>query len=306
MKVIKFVLAVIFLATAGLMVITFNDSKLDGEDVLVSYSSTPKVFNSRVSSITDVLDVSTAPAGLSTGINTSLSDPNVDKIIHMSGEEMWNLLRCGLADGTDYNWAVGSNSYGRAISTVQSLYANHSVTIEVPVWQWKNPSTGSWQSTDLEKVSGTMKFTVHEKLQDVFAGVFEEVYNLPEKPVIYNCGAWVIKSKTNSTTGSLSAHAYGASIDLNHDASAGGFSNGYGARACRTMAEWKSMPEVQGKYMVFCEEGDVVQTFYKWGFYWGGVWNTSDAMHFGLFGDSVSGQRGRDWAVEKHKSIVGD
>ena len=117
--------------------------------------------------------------------------------------------------------------------------------IEVPIW-------------DGEKMD-TMKLSVNENLADNFTGAFTELAEM-KFPVNKN-SVWGYNHRNIAGTDVLSDHSYGSVVDLN-----------------ATDNPWHGKP-ANNQYGV---TEDVVNTFAKYGFYWGGDWegSSSDPMHF--------------------------
>lgn len=136
--------------------------------------------------------------------------------------------------------------------------------VTVPVWKIKNG----------EKYASELSFEVHHLLADKVVAVFTEIFNGPEKFPIYSAGGY-------SWRGGRSEHNNGTAIDINANENYCIYSSG-----SVVGSYWKPYEDV---YSV-TPYGDVVKTFEKYGFTWGGdAWfngesGTRDYMHFSYLG----------------------
>lgn len=203
---------------------------------------------------------------------------NFDQIAMLDEKHAWQFITDGSIDG--YNMI----SYYVYEPTVLRVRREHSTYITINVWQWA--SARSATSTDLTKVSKQIKLEVHNKLAPVLTQIFKEIYEAPDKPVLYSAGSWVPRGKGNDLKRTASAHSWGTCIDFNATSVCGGVGNTQGGKSC-TLEKFKTLPECQAKYELFYDGGTVVNTFKKYGFYWGGEWSgsTNDPMHFAYLGD---------------------
>ena len=188
-----------------------------------------------------------------------------------------------ITNGTKYNSMTDFKNFSKVESDLKNLQKNYAETITVKCWQW---SSKSGSSTNYDKTTKNVNITCNKAIAPIIKSIFNDIYNLPSKPVIYSSGCWVVRKKTSSD--SASAHSFGCAIDLNASSCLSNgttYGNGY-KQTIPTKAQWESLPDCQTKYEIFYEDCSVVKVFYKYGFYWGGEWKSSpDGMHFGFIGD---------------------
>jgi hypothetical protein len=139
---------------------------------------------------------------------------------------------------------------------------------EFPIQNLEGRSVRAGQSWIDEHISVTSvpvigRVQCHEALIEPLVAAMEELRERGAEHVIdtYD-GCWV--PRTSGTTGPLSSHAWGISIDFNAQA------NLYGAEP--------NQPEV------------LVEVMKEHGFLWGGDWHVPDAMHFELGHEHVARQ----------------
>jgi hypothetical protein len=139
---------------------------------------------------------------------------------------------------------------------------------EIPIQNLSGRSVQAGQSWIDEHISVRSvpvigRVQCHEALIEPLIAAMEELRERGAEHVIdtYD-GCWV--PRTSGTTGPLSSHAWGISIDFNAQA------NPYGAEP--------NQPEV------------LVEVLKKHGFLWGGDWHVPDAMHFELGHEWVARQ----------------
>ncbi|MDR0406369.1 MAG: M15 family metallopeptidase, partial [Clostridiales bacterium] len=139
-------------------------------------------------------------------------------------------------------------------------------TIRVNVW--KLNSGGG-------KVASTASLTVHHRIADAVAAVFEEIFNGEEQFPIKDVGGYNWRAPMSS--GRLSEHNYGTAIDINTNENYCVYADG------TTIGGFWSPYE--NPYSI-TPYGEVVRIFEKHGFTWGGdAWgNPYDYMHFSYFG----------------------
>lgn len=122
--------------------------------------------------------------------------------------------------------------------------------------------------TEYKKYSTTMYVTVNAALRDKVKAIFDELYKM-EFPVKYAGGyCW------RDTHGNrLSEHAIGTAIDINYEENYCLYSDG--------SVTGKLYKPGENPYSVTDE---VVAVFKKYGFYWGGEWDSpKDYMHFSYY-----------------------
>lgn len=223
--------------------------------------------------------------------------PEIDKCIHMTNDEMWALI----SGNSSLSYKDMKKWNNTTEAELNKLKNENSTQLTIPVWHWKNKSTGpEYNSSDLEKVEAEETITCNKAIAPIMEAAFKEIYNSDDKPVLYNSGCYVVRNIKD--TSSTSGHSFGSAVDLNADAMQNGKGNNRdGDKSTVTTEDWESLPDSQYKYMVFYPDCTVVKVFYKYGFVWGGVWNNSDAMHFSLLGDGD-----RLSTLDEHKKIAGE
>ena len=133
-------------------------------------------------------------------------------------------------------------------------------TITVNVW--KLNANGS-------KSPSTMSLTVHSKLASEFAAVFQEIFEGEEQFPIHSLGGWRV---------STGAHGCGTAVDINANENYCLYTDG------RVVgSHWKPYED---PYSI-TPYGDVVRSFERHGFVWGGdAWyGNIDYMHFSYYGN---------------------
>lgn len=139
----------------------------------------------------------------------------------------------------------------------------HQVTITVKVWDFDGNGN---------KVTRTRSFQVHEALASSVQQIFAEIYAGKEQFPIHTLGGYNWRGD-----GSTSEHCLGTAIDINWDENYMCTNSG----TPLTGTHWT--PGVD-PYSIPAN-GEVVRIFAKYGFGWGGTWNSKkDYMHFSYFG----------------------
>lgn len=165
-----------------------------------------------------------------------------------------------------FNWLFDGNG-GMAYNTTEAAVVKYMITIDIPIINQNGQDS-------------TMKVTVHKKVAGDIIRIFEEIKEAGFKIRTTDTGAynWRGGQKIGSS-GLYSMHCLGIAIDIN-------WNSNYAIRVNTGVIEagthWKpgedefSMPA----------DGIVVKTFKKYGWKWGGDWNTyKDYMHFSLTGN---------------------
>lgn len=134
-------------------------------------------------------------------------------------------------------------------------------TITVPVWKMKSDGT---------KYESSAELTVHVMIAEKVVAVFTEIFNGEEQFPIKDLGGYAFRGGTTE-------HNWGTAIDLNANENYCLYKDGTTVGEC-----W--LP-YENPYSV-TPYGDVVNTFEKYGFTWGGdAWsNPKDYMHFSYLG----------------------
>lgn len=158
----------------------------------------------------------------------------------------------GIDNGT-LSWSAFSKSLTGEIGKNQA-------TIEVPIWVYDEKGN---------KAASYKKLTVHEKVAEVVNQIFYEIYNSNEKFVIDVNTTGGYSNRGNTT----SMHNYGLAIDINWNANA--MYNSNNQIIAGTHYDPLNDP------LSMSNNSSVVKSFKKYGWYWGGDWNSSkDYMHF--------------------------
>ena len=150
----------------------------------------------------------------------------------------------------------------RTYYTSESAASSHQTTITVKTWDIN--SSG-------KKPTLTWSLTVHEKIAPTVKAIFQEIYELPEKPPIHSLGGWRWRSWEKSE------HNMGLAVDINYlenpyvpvgsDPYSAGFKPG------------------EDPYSIPID-GSIDRIFNKYGFTRGIYWNNGnkDYMHYSFFG----------------------
>ncbi|MBQ1410729.1 MAG: SH3 domain-containing protein [Oscillospiraceae bacterium] len=187
--------------------------------------------------------VSLADSG-SSGGNTTLINGS------MSKSEKLQLI-FGRVDIPDPREAYSSDSEAKAHMT------------EITVKTWDLNSSG-------EKYTRTWSLSVHENVASTVQAIFDEIYALPEKPLIHSLGGY--------RAAGLSEHSVGLAIDINPNENyyCDPYGNALTGNYFRPDSDPYSIPV----------GGSIDQIFSKYGFtrgiYWGKGYK--DYMHYSLFG----------------------
>lgn len=157
--------------------------------------------------------------------------------------------------------------FGETVSDPRRYYqsaqeaASHMVTVSVRVWDFTD-------STRTSKTTKTLWLQVHENIAETVRAIFEEIYNGPEQFPIYAVGGYRWEPG--------SEHMPGLAIDINPNENYECTNDG----VATTGSYWKPGEDAYS----IPADGDVVRAFRKYGFGWGGNWNSKkDYMHFSFF-----------------------
>ena len=139
-----------------------------------------------------------------------------------------------------------------SIQILGSWESDNVVTVEVPLLKGL--------ATDGGKFSG--KVRCHRLMADALAGAFAEIASKPKlrEKVLFWSGGYVPRHIARNPSRSLSPHSWGVAFDINDE-----------------WNPWGGAGAAKG------EKGSVLElvpTFEKWGFYWGGNFSKRDPMHF--------------------------
>ena len=138
----------------------------------------------------------------------------------------------------------------------------HQAEIAVQVWDFD--SNGN-------KVTRTKYLQVHEALASSVQQIFAEIYAGKERFPIHTLGGYNWRGD-----GSSSEHCLGTALDINWEENYMCTKSG----APLTGSYWKPGEDAYS----IPANGEVVRIFAKYGFGWGGTWNSKkDYMHFSYF-----------------------
>ena len=184
----------------------------------------------------------------------------------VSTNEIQSIAERGLAfSGESYEsrcariFGAGS-TYHRYAS--ESEAASHQTTITIPIWKLSGG----------KKVSSTASLTVNSGIADTVKQIFQEIYESKEKFPIKDIGGYNWRGDNSS-----SEHCLGLAIDINWNENYMCSNDG----TAQTGSYWRPGED---PYSI-AADSDVVAIFNKYGFVWGGTWNSKkDYMHFSYFG----------------------
>lgn len=227
-----------------------------------------------------------AASGGSANISSTVG-ANANKILSLSESEVYTLLfgeQSGIKSYADIN-KIWDGGKGKA--RVSALINSRMTTITVPVWKY---SGGFEESNKVKSTSGAI--SVNAALSEYFSEYLTEVFNLPERYVLYSIGGFCIRSKNNKAkTSAISGHSFGGTLDINpsHLGSTGqkGWHTYMGlSKIPPSVAELKQ----QSNYLqstTCAYDSDWAAVSKKYGLNWGGNWTRDavDPMHFSIVGD---------------------
>lgn len=153
------------------------------------------------------------------------------------------------------------SSYHKYASASEA--SKHQVDIAVQVWDF---------DSDGNKVTRTKHLQVHEALASSVRQIFAEIYAGSERFPIHSLGGYSWRGD-----GSSSEHCLGTALDINWEENYMCTKSG----APLTGSYWKPGEDAYS----IPTNSEVVRIFAKYGFGWGGTWNSKkDYMHFSYFG----------------------
>ncbi|ACA56945.1 conserved hypothetical protein [Clostridium botulinum A3 str. Loch Maree] len=143
----------------------------------------------------------------------------------------------------------------RVYSLLEDVYGNNSSTIEKNL---KNVNTPY----------GTVQFNNNGKAAESLKNVLYELHGISKNNGKLNSYIYPLNGTFNyrhiAGTNLLSPHAFGIAIDLVRD----------------NRDYWKWATESQGQERIASYPKEIVETFEKNNFIWGGKWNHFDTLHF--------------------------
>lgn len=176
-----------------------------------------------------------------------------------------------IPDGLAYSGESYSEKVARIFGAGAGYhkYANsteaesHQVIISVQVWDF---------DANGNKVTKTKRFQIHEALAATVQQIFGEIYASGEQFPIKSLGGYCWRGN-----GSSSEHCLGTAIDINWEENYMCTNSG----VALTGSHWSPGSD---PYSIPADSA-VVRIFAKYGFSWGGTWNSKkDYMHFSYFG----------------------
>ena len=295
-KIVK-VFATIMIVSVCLTALVMTGPSDEVDEAFLAYNRSTQDFNkTSVETVIKQLEKETVEPSINNPSNNNTEDVNIPgisnnpipsdlaDIINLSFDEAFSLAVGGIGDFNSLKVFTADTQ-----NKLTQAQATCSTTISVKVWNWANRSA---TSTDYTKESKDINICCNKLIAPLLKAVMDEIYNHPSKPVMYFGGCYNVRSMRGSN--STSAHAYGCAVDFNASSELNNKGNTFSSGVVSTpsTAEWNALPDCQAKYEIFYTDGVVVQTFYKYGFYWGGSWTrTSDGMHFGFLGDNGTNAR---------------
>ncbi len=187
-------------------------------------------------------------------IDLNVNDKDIEKLMAMSDKEVWKLLT-----GKEYSSKPTSSQ------VTQENMTGRMTTISVKTRTANGDTTTSFQ--------------VNKALAGIFTAFFNDLYNECPDFYIHSDGGYVYRDVRGSA-GRLSAHAFGAAIDINAS------QNPQGAIPPRKIADVKK----DKNYVIACNS-KIVQIAKKYTLCWGGYFSSNqDGMHFSFIGDWTRAQ----------------
>ncbi len=213
-------------------------------------------------------------------MNTVLA-ADVQQVVAMSDTEVWQLI----SGGRFKTKAEIDAAYQANPEEEKEFWESMVTDIEVPVWKWADSSHTS-------KVSSTTTIKVNKALVNYWRAFMNDLYACSDKYVVSMIGGFNVRPKNNGTgTKSLSAHSFGAVLDINWGTKGmgsvpAGISDGHPFNSCQGLSE-------PYRSECSCFDGNWNALIEKYKLDWGGNWSESslDPMHFSLLGDNKKDTR---------------
>lgn len=191
---------------------------------------------------------------------TFVGEPNRRYVIEVSGGNFRQTIERYTPIAIPYQTRMEEMEQGGGLPENQEEAEALLQTITVNVWNLKNG----------KKVPSTAQLTVHRVIADKVWQVFQEIFEGEEQFPIYSVGAYAWR-------GGRSEHNWGTAIDINPTENYCIYTNG------TVVGDyWKPYMDPHS----ITPYGEVVCTFEKYGFTWGGdEWSGNrDYMHFSYLG----------------------
>lgn len=184
-------------------------------------------------------------------VSTNTIESVAERGLAFAGESYES--RCARIFGT-------GSTYHRYSSQAEA--ASHQTTITIPIWKISGG----------KKVSSSATLTVNSGIASTVKQIFQEIYESKEQFPIKDIGGYNWRGDDSS-----SEHCLGLAIDINWNENYMCTNSG----AALTGSYWRPGED---PYSI-AADSDVVAIFNKYGFVWGGTWNSKkDYMHFSYFG----------------------
>lgn len=185
------------------------------------------------------------------GANSSVAlSADLNSLMACSDSEVWELLT-----GTAYNSKPTSSQVS------ESQMSQRMQTITVPI------RTASGDSTT--------NISVNSALANLFTAFYTDIYNVCPDFYINDTYCYEYRAVSGSSTGALSAHSFGAAVDIN----AGDNPQG--------VTPPQRLQDVVGNrnYVIYAES-PIVTIAKRYTLCWGGYFSSNkDGMHFSFIGD---------------------
>jgi Srg family chemoreceptor. len=167
----------------------------------------------------------------------------------------------------DFIFGTGNNSYGNHKSASSCpTHAANITNLAIPVW--KVDASGNWYSS-------TAYIEVNTKLVSEIKAIFDEIYELTKNSTDASKKTPIKAIGGYRCPETFINHPSGTAIDINPD-------ENYYIKGSITVGNfWKPGIDIYS----MPADGIIVQTFKKYGWDWGGEWNSlKDYMHFSYLG----------------------
>ncbi len=175
---------------------------------------------------------------------------DLKNLMSCSDSEVWQLLT-----GTAYSDKPTSSQ------VTEAQISQRMKTITVPIRTPNGDSTSS--------------IPVNSALAELFMAFYTDIYNnCPDFYIETNYG-YCYRTVSGASTGALSAHAFGAAVDINADQNPQG-----------PVPPQKLEDVISNKNYVIYAESPIVSIAKKYTLCWGGYFRSNkDGMHFSFIGD---------------------
>ncbi len=181
---------------------------------------------------------------------TAVASANLNSLMSCSDSEVWELLT-----GTAYNSKPTSSQVS------ESQMSQRMETITIP----RRTDSGD----------STINITVNSALTELFTAFYTEIYNTCPDFYINDTYCYEYRAVSGSRSGALSAHSFGAAVDIN-----AGY-NPQGVTPPQRLSDVLS----NRNYVIYAES-PIITIAKKYTLCWGGYFSSNkDGMHFSFIGD---------------------